>query len=213
MDREHKISELFWSLVGQLLISAIIGLAAMIWGLLSEGIAIWYAVIGGILTTAALFYIISNSGWWRPPLNILINQWLDNSEFSIRKMSDNDCNFMFHASDRQNRQIIINQQKGKEKFIFFLMGHNISKEIHGFDEKSQKILGINLRNKLALKGLHYRNVVPPFDKFSIELMIPVVNIEQRDFLEALHRVFQGWIICAEEVLLAKETYGVRGYFN
>lgn len=162
---EHRISEFFWSSVGQLVFSALAAGATMIWGLFGEGINLWFSAVGAILVFAAIFSVVRLSGWWSPPLKVLIVKWLGSYEFSIREQSKKEFNFFFAATDHNGHTINVFQPKERDKFVFIRLGYNFENIVHDIPTQIHPILCRNLKIKLAQKGVGYGDLAAPLSRF------------------------------------------------
>jgi hypothetical protein len=205
----YAFQQFFWSVAGQFIMAAIAGVAVMIWGWL-EGRGRWYAAIGGILITAAIFLMLNQSGWWEPPVEVKIHQWLDDASWSIRKIpkaDSGDLEFGFEvtipkgAVQRSDMKFYISRPiHTGNGFIVLEAGYDVYGSFPGFNN-----LGASDRQQLyrqITKDLAMKDTGYTFNKdgsIRLNYHIGASSITQQELFRGLAQISSAMTLVTNEI--------------
>ncbi len=210
----YAFSQWFWSFAGELLVAVIIGVAAMIWGLL-EGVKRWSAAVNGLVVTAAMLLIINQSGWWEPPIKVKIHQWLDDVSYSVREMSRDDLEFWFEVTFRagsgteheeEHKFYVHRSIKFGNGFVVLGAGYNLFgsfPKLKDLPPKELNLLRRQIIRDLMIKGVELKeeneNLV-----LKLTYLIPVSSLTEQEFVRGYYHLWQCQLIAAHDAGLALE---------
>jgi len=211
----YWLSQVLWSVVGEIFVAAIMGAAVMIWGRW-EGSKRWNAVIGGIVVMAAIFLILNQSGWWEPPVKVKIHQWLDDLSFSIKDVppaGGSNVDFQFEVTV----DFVVGAEPAVPKLIFSIyrpahVGHEFIIMEFGYDMagsfpklnhiEAQETHQLNrqIGKDLAMKGVSY--TFEDGGRIKLAYAIAASSITQEQLLRGYENLVNGIVIVTQDIGLA-----------
>ena len=210
----YQLSQIFWSIAGELFVAAVVGAVVMMWGW-GKGEKRWNAVVGGTVVVASIFVMLNQSGWWEPPIKVQIHTWLDEVSFSVREMpieAGTNLEFRFEVTVnmpvKPNPNILFYVMRAKDsgnRFIVMQTGYNTFgsfPELKTLNAKSSERINKQLQRDLALKGLEV--YVEDQMNLRLQYVTPVSSLTQQEFMRGYENLVQGLIIVASDIGLALE---------
>jgi hypothetical protein len=205
----YAFQQFFWSVAGEFIVAAISGVVVMIWGRY-EGSGRWYAAIGGTVFTAAIFIMLNQAGWWEPPVEVKIHQWLDDASWSIRKIpktDSGDLEFGFEvkipkgAVQQSDMTFYISRPTHTGNgFIVLEAGYDVQGSFPGFNHlgaSDRQQLYRKLTSDLAMIGTGYT-----FNKdgsIRLNYHIGASSITQEELFRGLSRIGSAMTIATNQI--------------
>ena len=205
----YWLSQVFWSAVGELFVAAIVGVVVIMWGVW-DGTKRWTAVVGGIVSMAAIFLILNQSGWWEPPLKVKVHQWLDDVSFSVKDIqptSVSDFEFEFEVTAEvgaiPNNKLIFYIHRPKYALNGFLKletGYRMEGSFPGLKtigSKERQELERQVQKDLLMKGVH-----SAFEKdgdVRLVYIIPAASATQESLLRGYEHLEEATFIVVHDI--------------
>jgi hypothetical protein len=221
MEPREWVAWVFWSVIGQLVLSIIPGVVVAMWGALQKK-GRWSrptATVYGIIIAAALYSVINQSGLWEAPAKIKIHKWFDEAGFSVKEIiptQSSQFEFRFEVivtqSTKPNPEIKFYAYRPKytsNAFVWLETGYSgpgSFPTLKNLDKKAFARLRRQLQKDLALLGLSFNSKNPEsLDDIIIRNAIAISSLTQERLLQGVEKIFGGLNVVVNDIGIATET--------